>query len=183
MGVQVKRGTALPPARLTVFSRGRSGVAVDVESLNSPRWPRVSRGGFHEAWFVSGSDAKAGHGLWLRYGVNLDSAGARDSSLWGSWFERDAPERTFVVRNLVNDATISRTGLLFGAAELTASGCTGEVEGADMRSAGGFRSARALQQKKSFRPGCRRSRGCAPAGTSSPTPRPRSAERWRWTGG
>ena len=41
---------------------------MDAESLNSPRWPRVSKGGFHEAWFVSGSDAKAGYGLWLRYG-------------------------------------------------------------------------------------------------------------------
>ena len=101
---------------------------MDAESLNSPRWPRVSKGGFHEAWFVSGSDAKAGYGLWLRYGVDLDSAGAPDSSIWGSWFERDASERTFVIKNMVDDATISRTGVAFGAAGLTASGCTGEVE-------------------------------------------------------
>jgi len=101
---------------------------VDAESLNSPRWPRVSKGGFHEAWFVSGSDAKAGYGLWLRYGVDLDRAGAPDSSIWGSWFERDASERTFVIRNMVDDATISRTGVAFGAAGLTESGCTGEVE-------------------------------------------------------
>ena len=101
---------------------------MDAESLNSPRWPRVSKGGFHEAWFVSGSDAKAGYGLWLRYGVDLDRAGAPDSSIWGSWFERDASERTFVIRNMVDDATISRTGVAFGAAGLTESGCTGEVE-------------------------------------------------------
>ena len=101
---------------------------MDAESLNSPRWPRVSKGGFHEAWFVSASDAKAGCGLWLRYGVDVDSAGARDSSIWGSWFERDAPQRTFVIRNIVDDATISRTGVAFGSAGLTASDCTGEVE-------------------------------------------------------
>ena len=101
---------------------------MDAESLNSPRWPRVSKGSFHEAWFVSGSGAKAGYGLWLRYGVDLDSAGAPDSSIWGSWFERDASERTFVIKNMVDDATISRTGVAFGAAGLTASGCTGEVE-------------------------------------------------------
>src|SRR5205823_3515741 len=39
-----------------------------------------------------------------------------------------ASERTFVIRNMVDDATISRTGVAFGAAGLTESGCTGEVE-------------------------------------------------------
>jgi hypothetical protein len=103
---------------------------VDAESLNSPRWPGAPKGGFHEAWFVSASDGRAGHGLWLRYAVEMPRSGATEASVWASWFERGAPERTFVVKNPVDAATIGRGALRFGRAELSSSGCSGEAEAA-----------------------------------------------------
>jgi hypothetical protein len=101
---------------------------VDAELLNSPRWPAAPKGGFHEAWFVSASDGRAGHGLWIRYAVEMTRAGTLDASVWASWFERGAPERTFALRNAVDAATIGRGTLRFGNAELSASGCAGEAE-------------------------------------------------------
>jgi len=101
---------------------------VDAESLNSPRWPQAPRGGFHEAWFVSASDGRAGHGLWLRYAVEMPRNRPMEASVWASWFERGVPERTFAVRNPVEAATIGRGVLRFGDAELSAAGCAGEAE-------------------------------------------------------
>ena len=92
--------------------------------LNAPRWNETPRRGFNEAWYVVASDARAGHGLWLRYTVDVDRAGAPAFALWGAWFEDG---RTFALKNpLPGDAAIGRSGAFAG---LDAEGCSGEVEG------------------------------------------------------
>lgn len=99
-----------------------------LDLLNAPRWnatPRP-RSGFHEAWYVVASDARAGHGLWLRYTVDVDRSGVPALALWGSWFEEG---RTFALKNPLPAATIGRSAVAFGPGELTADGCSGEVEG------------------------------------------------------
>lgn len=96
------------------------------DPLNSPRWPDAGPGAFSEAWYVVASDPRAVQGLWLRYTADLTEAGKPAFALWGSWFEED---RTFALRTPVPAAAISRTGVRFGEAELTAGGCSGEVEG------------------------------------------------------
>jgi hypothetical protein len=101
---------------------------VDADSLNSPRWPGAPKGGFHEAWFVSASDGRAGHGLWLRYAVEMSRAGAVEASVSASWFEQGERDHTFVIRKSVAPATISRGAVRFGDAELTAAGCAGAAE-------------------------------------------------------
>jgi hypothetical protein len=93
--------------------------------LNAPRWPAAPAGGFGEAWYLVASEPRAGLGLWLRYAVDIDQAGAASFAVWGAWFEKD---RTFSLRNLLPAAAISRTAVRFGAAELTADSSTGEVE-------------------------------------------------------
>jgi hypothetical protein len=99
---------------------------VQSDPLNSPRWSEAPRSGFHEAWFVVATDARAGRGLWLRYSVDVDRSGAPGFALWGAWFE---DQRTFALKNPVPAAAIGRTGIAFGTAELTAASCSGEVEG------------------------------------------------------
>ena len=94
--------------------------------LNAPRWNETPRSGFYEAWYVVASDARAGIGLWLRYSVDVDRAGAPAFALWGSWFEDG---RTFALKNPLPAAAIGRTGVAFGPGELNADGCSGEVEG------------------------------------------------------
>jgi hypothetical protein len=95
-------------------------------SLNSPRWPTASGRGFHEAWFVVASDPKPGHGVWLRYGVDVKD-GAAAGALWVSWFERDAADRIFALGRTAEPAAIGR-GIKLGSAELDESNCAGEVE-------------------------------------------------------
>jgi hypothetical protein len=97
---------------------------MDLEALNAPRWTQA-KDGFNEAWYVVASEPKAGLGLWVRYAVDIDDAGAPTFALWGSWFERG---RAFALRNLLAAAAIGRTGVEFGAAGLTAEACSGEVE-------------------------------------------------------
>ena len=94
--------------------------------LNAPRWNRAPRTGFNEAWYVVASDARAGHGLWVRYTVDVDRSGAPAFALWGSWFEEG---RVFALKNTLPAAAIGRSGVSFGAAALTSDGCSGEVEG------------------------------------------------------
>jgi hypothetical protein len=126
VGVQVKQRPAGGLALDSQLQRGVSALAVQPDPLNSPRWSEAPRSGFHEAWFVVATDARAGRGLWLRYAVDLDRSGAPSFALWGSWFE---DERTFALKNPVAAAAIGRTGVAFGSAELTALSCSGEVEG------------------------------------------------------
>lgn len=99
-----------------------------MDSVNSPRWPEAPAGGFHEAWFVTASDPKAGRGLWLRYSVDVGDGG-RAGAVWGTWFDRDQPERTFALKAPVDGAAIRRTGVSLGGSGLTATGCDGELEG------------------------------------------------------
>ena len=105
--------------------RKRRGVQPDL--LNAPRWNQAPRSGFNEAWYVVASDPRAGHGLWLRYTVDVDRSGEPAFALWGSWFEEG---RLFALKNTLPAAAIGRRGVAFGAGELTADGCSGEVEGA-----------------------------------------------------
>jgi hypothetical protein len=98
---------------------------VQADPLNAPRWPDAGAG-FNEAWFVVVSEPRAGRGLWVRYAVDLDAAGAPSFALWGSWFEAG---RTFALKNTLPAAAIGRTGIAFGPGELTRDSCSGEVEG------------------------------------------------------
>lgn len=75
------------------------------------------------------SEPRAGLGLWVRYVVDIGRNGAQQFALWGSWFERDRPERSFALKNVLPTAAISRSGLQFGSGWLGAEGCSGEVEG------------------------------------------------------
>ncbi|HMA08664.1 MAG TPA: hypothetical protein VKP68_12405, partial [Ramlibacter sp.] len=103
---------------------------MDAGSLNLPRWPAAPSGGFHEVWFVSASDPKAAVGLWLRYTVDVGPHG-RTCAVWGSWFDRDHPERCIALKNEVDAAAIGRTSVdLGGGNVLSEAGCRGEVEGA-----------------------------------------------------
>ena len=115
------------PCRLTAFWPGRSALVVQAQPPNTPRWPGVA-GGFHEAWFVAATDPQAGCGLWLRYAVDVKHD-ALGGALWASWFERDAPHRTFALQNPVDPAAIGRGEFVqLGSAHLSGSGCSGEVE-------------------------------------------------------
>jgi len=101
---------------------------VEAEPLNTARWTAVSKGGFHEAWFVAASDPRSGHGLWLRYGVEV-RAEKPEGTVWASWFDRDGPGRTFALGRNVGPAAIGRGDpVRLGAAELNESTCTGDVE-------------------------------------------------------
>jgi hypothetical protein len=112
--------------------------------LNAPRWITAPKGGFHEVWYVVASEPRAGFGIWLRFAVDLVRDGTPAFSLWGSWFERDHPELSFALKNTLHSAAIGRRSSgaspegtegrsievpRFGAASLTAEGCSGEVEG------------------------------------------------------
>jgi len=73
---------------------------------------------------VVASEPRAGYGLWLRAAVDVGADGAGQWSRWGSWFERDRPERSFAIKNATDAAAISRS-----VAELQAGEWSGEVEG------------------------------------------------------
>jgi hypothetical protein len=111
--------TGIRPAAYALF--------VDAGSLNSPRWPEAPAGGFHEAWYVAASDPREGHGLWLRYTVDLDAQG-RNCAVWASWFDRDHPEQSMALKNDLHAAAISRTEVKLGDNQLSSEGCLGEVE-------------------------------------------------------
>ncbi len=101
---------------------------MEAEPLNTARWTAVSKGGFHEAWFVAASDPRSGHGLWLRYGVEV-RAEKPEGTVWASWFDRDGPGRTFALGRNVGPAAIGRGDpVRLGAAELNESSCMGDVE-------------------------------------------------------
>jgi len=101
---------------------------VNAEPLNSARWAAVKAGAFHEAWFVAASDPKAGHGLWLRYGVDL-KAGKPAGALWASWFR---PRRTcphLALGDHGEPAAIGRgEAVHLGNAWLSSESCSGAVE-------------------------------------------------------
>jgi hypothetical protein len=123
--VQVKQRRAGLRTLDSPLRGGVSAVRVHPDSLNSARWPKAGKGGFNETWYVVASDPRAGVGLWVRYAVDVDLSGAPSFALWGAWFEEG---RTFSLRSPVPAAAIGRTGVEFGAASLTAEGCSGEVE-------------------------------------------------------
>jgi len=101
---------------------------VNAEPLNSPRWAAADAGAFHEGWFVAVSEPKAGQGLWLRYGVEL-RAGRPTGALWASWFDRDAPSRTFALGEEGEPAAIGRgEAVHLGNAWLSSAACSGAVE-------------------------------------------------------
>ncbi|HET9753977.1 MAG TPA: hypothetical protein VFP52_13485 [Myxococcales bacterium] len=102
---------------------------MDAASLNLPRWPAAPSGSFHEVWFVSASDPRAGLGLWLRYTVDVGPSG-RTSAVWGAWFDRDHPDSCIALKNEVDAAAIGRTGVDLAGNALSEAGCSGEVEGA-----------------------------------------------------
>src|SRR3954467_14146668 len=99
---------------------------MDLRELNAPRWMQAGPHGFYEAWYVVASDPRSGVGLWLRYALDRDQKGEDTFSVWGAWFEGD---RSCALRNLMPAAAIGRTGVRFGAAELSPEACSGEVEG------------------------------------------------------
>jgi len=103
--------------------------------LNEPRWlkqPGEGGAGWYEVWYVVASDAKAGLGAWLRYTVDVSAAGKLVPAVWGSFFDRKDPRRTFSLR-VAHDAAAIRRGpdlhIGIGDAELGPQGCRGEVEG------------------------------------------------------
>jgi hypothetical protein len=49
--------------------------------------------------------------------------------VWGTWFDRDEPGRTFALKAPVDAAAIGRTDVSFGGSTLTATGCDGDLEG------------------------------------------------------
>src|SRR4051812_36599852 len=83
-------------------------------SLNAPKWPDVSSGPFHEAWYVVASDPKTAQGLWIRYTADFERD--REFGVWGAWFDRD---RAFSLKGLVEPAAIGR---------ISEQECSGEVE-------------------------------------------------------
>jgi len=100
-------------------------------ALNEPRFLQQPSGPFSETWYVVASEPTAGIGVWLRYVVDRDASGQLAPSLWGAFFDRTDPRRTFALKNLLPAAAISRTeqSLKFGVAALEEEGCKGEVEG------------------------------------------------------
>jgi len=112
-------------------------LGVQREAANAARWPRFP-GGFHEAWFVCASDPRTGHGLWLRYTVD-STRQVVSGGLWAAWFDRERPDRTLALRNILEPAAIGRgavegpgeageRAVRIGSARLDASACNGEVE-------------------------------------------------------
>jgi len=78
---------------------------------------------------VVANEPRAGLGLWVRYAFDMTESGEQHFALWGSWFDRDRPERSFALKNLLPAAAISRSGVEFGNGSLSSDGCNGEVEG------------------------------------------------------
>jgi len=112
---------------------------VDRGVLNAARW--TASGPWSETWFVTAADPGAGLGIWLRYAVDIKPDGLALPSLWGTYMDGT---RAFALRNVYPPAAIRRSDpVAIGAAELTGSGCSGEVE------AGGH----ALRWRLSFSPG------------------------------
>src|SRR4051812_32771061 len=90
--------------------------------------------GCYEAYFIVASDVKAGVGVWLRYAVDVKIDGTVQPSVWGAFFDRADPSRTFSLRAVHGVAAIRRapdpgTVIAIGDAKLTDAGCEGEVEG------------------------------------------------------
>jgi hypothetical protein len=96
----------------------------DRGSLNAARWN--GSGPWSEAWFIVCADPRRGIGLWLRYALDADRNGGLLPSLWGALMQGD---RAFALRNAYPAAAFRRTDPVgIGAAELSQSGCSGEVE-------------------------------------------------------
>ncbi|HUC08310.1 MAG TPA: hypothetical protein VMR96_09485 [Solirubrobacterales bacterium] len=108
---------------------------MDPKILNEPRWlqEQAAGRGCYEAYFVVASDAKAGVGVWLRWAFDVKLDGSVEPSVWGAFFDRADPSRTFSLRAVHGAAAIGRAGeagvLAIGEAKLTDAGCEGEVEG------------------------------------------------------
>src|SRR2546430_9852734 len=104
------------------------------DSFNQPRWAANESGGasgFYEAWFIVASDPRARIGLWLRYAVDVSVDGQVTPAIWGAFFDRRDPARTFSACNQYAAAAIRRGNALhvgIGDAELAEGGCAGEAE-------------------------------------------------------
>ena len=90
--------------------------------------------GCYEAYYVVASDAKAGLGVWLRYTVDVKPDGTFEPAVWAAFFDRGDPARTFSLRAVHDAAAIRRASedglvMAIGDAELTGTGCVGEVDG------------------------------------------------------
>src|SRR5690349_10156692 len=97
-------------------------------ALNAPRWSARPKGQFYEAWYVVASSPREGFGLWVRYTVDVSPTGEIQPALWGSWFDRERPERSFAIKNAASAAAISRSEPAIGDARLGERECSGEVE-------------------------------------------------------
>lgn len=101
----------------------------------------MGSGPWSEAWFVTCADPRRGIGLWLRYALDVDLRSAATPSVWASFMDRG---RAFALRNQYPAAAFRRSDpVAIGAGELSAGGCSGEVD------AGG----RSLRWRLSFEPG------------------------------
>jgi len=96
----------------------------DRGSLNAARWN--GSGPWSEAWFLTCVEPRNGIGLWVRYALDVDGNGQAVPSLWGSFMEGN---RAFALRNVYPAAAFRRIEPMgIGIAELTESGCSGDVE-------------------------------------------------------
>jgi hypothetical protein len=96
----------------------------DPRALNTARWGKS--GPWSEAWFITCAEPRNGLGLWIRYAVDVKRDGVAVPAVWGAYMDG---ERAFAVRNVYPSAAIRRSEpVAIGACELTAGGCSGEVE-------------------------------------------------------
>jgi hypothetical protein len=103
------------------------------EADNLRRWP-ADRAGVYEVWYVTWNDPRTGDGYWLRYITEAPEhrqpAGPR-GELWFARFDRERPERTFGIHQVLPPATSSDApfALHIGDAELGHTHARGGVEG------------------------------------------------------
>lgn len=103
------------------------------ERDNLPKFDGKRRG-FYEVYFIEVQDRAKTSGLWIRYTLR-SPINPRDepvAEVWGMYFDRAAPKRSFAVKQSVPFAmaTLERERLWFSVAgcELTHSGCRGVIE-------------------------------------------------------
>lgn len=106
---------------------------MDADPCNAPRWVHDESGAaFHEIWQVAVSDARSGTGYWLRYTVDRAPGGPPQPALWACAFDRSRPGHNLALRRRFASTALERRPgavIAFGGAELSGSGCRGELTG------------------------------------------------------
>lgn len=99
------------------------------EAANLPRFD--GRAPFYEVWFVEAQDVDHKSGLWLRWTLSAPIGGQPIAELWGIFFDRRDPSKTFGLKKTVpfGEAHLSRERfqVVIAGAELTQYGCRGSL--------------------------------------------------------